>query len=227
MGVTENNHKNQSIVLLLLYVFVLFLVWTIYEMFIRINLHSESTLLNIIIRNSIKIIVWTVPVLILLKYYYKDSVISYLKLNCNVINGVVWGSIIGLLIVMYNITWHYIFGTGKFSFNFGLYRWIHHIILIGFTEEIVFRGFLLQKVKELTGFWLANIISSVLFLLIHFPRWYKDGLLLGGFFNLLSAIVFAIAFSLLQGYTLKRTKSLWSCMLTHSITNFICIAMVS
>lgn len=226
MGVNTNSHKKQSQVLLLIYVFAFFLVWTIYEMFLRDNLHNESTLVFIIIRNSIKIMVWTVPVLILLKYYYRDRVISYLKLNYNVINGIVWGIIIGLLIIIYNVTLHYIFRTGKFNFNFGIYRWIHHIILIGFTEEIVFRGFLLQKIQELTGFWVANIISSVLFLLIHFPRWYKDGLLLGGFFNLLSAIIFAIAFSLLQGYTLKRTKSLWSCILTHSLNNFISIAMV-
>lgn len=79
MGATKDNHKKQSLVLLLLYVLVLFLVWTIYEMFLRNKLHNESTLLTIIIRNSIKIMVRTVPVLMLLKYYYKESVISYLK----------------------------------------------------------------------------------------------------------------------------------------------------
>lgn len=226
MGINKNNYKKQSLVLLIIYTFAFFLVWAMYEIYFRNIIHNESTLLSIIIRNSIKIIVWTAPVLILLKYYYKNSPILYLKLNCNITNAVVWGTSIGLLIIIYNVIWNYIFGTGKFNFNFGIYRWIHHIILIGFTEEIVFRGFILQKAQELTGFWVANIISSVLFLLIHFPRWYKDGLLQGGFFNLLSAMVFVIVFSLVQGYILKRTKSLWSCMITHSISNIISIAMV-
>jgi len=226
VGVNEKNHIKQNLVLLLLYTFAFFSIWAIYEIFFRSIVHNDNTVLNIIIRNSIKIMVWTVPVLVILKYYYKVNPISYLKLDSNIKKGVVWGIIVGLLFVMYGVASNYIFGTGEFNFKFSIYRWLHHVILIGFTEEFVFRGFLFQKIQESAGFWVANIISAVLFVLIHFPRWYTDGILLGDFIYLLNSIVFAFVFSLLQGYLLKRTKSLWACMIVHSLNNMISIAAV-
>lgn len=97
MGVNEKNHIKQNLVLLLLYTFAFFSIWAIYEIFFRSIVHNDNTVLNIIIRNSIKIMVWTVPVLVILKYYYKVNPISYLKLDSNIKKGVVWGIIVGLL----------------------------------------------------------------------------------------------------------------------------------
>lgn len=37
------------------------------------------------------------------------------------------------------------------------------------VEEIFFRGFLLNKFWQTTGFWRANLASSLLFALVHFP----------------------------------------------------------
>jgi membrane protease YdiL (CAAX protease family) len=43
--------------------------------------------------------------------------------------------------------------------------------LIGFIEEVPFRGFILQKLEERIGHALAIMTSSMLFPAIHLPAW--------------------------------------------------------
>jgi hypothetical protein len=47
------------------------------------------------------------------------------------------------------VTWNSVLGTS---------------FLVGFIEEIPYRGFMLQKFTARTGFWPANLITSLLFL---------------------------------------------------------------
>jgi membrane protease YdiL (CAAX protease family) len=139
-----------------------------------------------------------------------------------VVNGLMWGTIIGFLLVVYHIIRSLLMRGSGFNFDIGLYTWIHRILLIGLTEEVVFRGFILQKLNEELEFAFANSISAVLFLLIHFPGWYASGLLSQDnmtYFYLTAA--FVLVFGLVQGYVLKKTKSLWACMVIHSINNLI------
>lgn len=207
---------------LIIYILMFFIVWTIYGLDLFSDIYSNNAVLKIIVENSIKYIVWTVPVFILLKYVYNENPITYLKLNDNVGKGLIWGIAVGLLIVIYHVARNYIMGDGKFYFNIDTYTWIHRILLIGLTEEVVFRGFILQKLREELEFIYANSLSAVLFLLIHFPRWYISGILSNekiAYFLAYSA--FVLGFGLLQGYILKRTKSLWACMIIHSFNNLI------
>ena len=48
-------------------------------------------------------------------------------------------------------------------------------ILVGFFEEIPFRGFILQKLQERFDFWTAVVISSLLFVGAHIPGWIMLG----------------------------------------------------
>ncbi|HYE84659.1 MAG TPA: type II CAAX endopeptidase family protein [Clostridia bacterium] len=223
--ISSQDTKQKGIGVLQLYILVFFLVWTIYEFNFSTYDYSNNIALYIMVRNSIKYIVWTIPVFVFLKYVYKVNPISYLKLNDNVIRGIIWGIVIGFLIVIYHIIRNYLMGGSKFDFSIDIYTWIHRIILIGLTEEVVFRGFILQKLQEGIEFKYANAISSVLFVLIHFPKWYMSGILSiekTTYFILYTA--FVLGFGLLQGYVLKRTKSLWACMIIHSFNNLISTA---
>lgn len=205
-----------------IYILMFFTVWTVYELNLLAGIYSNNAVLYNIVRNSIKYIVWTVPVFILLRYVYNSDPVSYLKLDNNLAKGVIWGIAIGFLIVLYHVIRNYIMGDGSFNFNIDMYTWIHRIILIGITEEIVFRGFILQKLQEKLEFMYANIISSVLFLLIHFPGWYIRGILsYEKMTYFLAYAAFVLGFGLLQGYVLKRTKSLWACMIIHTLNNLI------
>lgn len=49
---------------------------------------------------------------------------------------------------------------------------VRSIILTGFIEELVFRGFILQKLMNLLRFWTAYAINGILFALFHIPFWF-------------------------------------------------------
>jgi len=116
--------------------------------------------------------------------------------------------------------------SGEFNFNpfFGLESWIGGVLLIGFTEEIVFRGFLLQKFEEIMDSKYANLLTAVLFLLIHFPKWYMQGNLFVAEF-MVNSVLFMLLFSVLMAVLLKKTNSLWTCILIHSANNFAMFAL--
>lgn len=223
--IADKGIKQKRMRVIIIYILMFFSVWTIYELIFSANIDSTNAALYIIVKNSIKYIVWTVPVFVLLKYVYKANPISYLKLNHNLISGLTWGIVIGIFIVIYHVIRNYIMGDGKFDFNIDIYTWIHRIILIGLTEEVVFRGFILQKLQAEIEFRYANALSSVLFVLIHFPKWYMSGILsFEKITYFILSTVFVLGFGLLQGYVLKRTKSLWACMIIHSFNNLISTA---
>jgi membrane protease YdiL (CAAX protease family) len=75
------------------------------------------------------------------------------------------------------------------------------------VEEIYFRGFLLNKFWQVTSFWRANLTSSLLFALFHFPGWYA----LGNFSTPLVIVVDTLGllkFGMVFGWPMKKTGSL-------------------
>lgn len=85
-------------------------------------------------------------------------------------------------------------------------------------EEIMFRGFLLNALWERAGFWRANLLTALLFVLVHWPHW----LWAGGWRPSLvavSASIFILA--LFLGLVLRWTNSLWPCVFVHVANNFL------
>ena len=97
--------------------------------------------------------------------------------------------------------------------------WLNTILFVGITEEIVFRGFLLKKLNLYLSFKKAAVISSILFIFIHYPFWYAKGELILPIILFNSIYIFCFGF--VQSYTLKKTDSLWACIISHSVHNFI------
>lgn len=216
--------RKQRMTTLAAYISVFFLIWSAYKLGFFSGIYSENPILTLIMKHSFKYIVWTLPVLILLRFVYRSNPLSYLKLEDNAVNGIMWGTIIGFAVAVYHFVRFFFMGDGILRLDIDMYTWIHRIILIGFTEEVVFRGFIMQKLNEELEFMFANGISAVLFLLIHLPGWYSEGLIQPGrmtYFYMSAG--FVLVFGLVQGYLLKRTKSLWACMIVHSINNLITI----
>jgi membrane protease YdiL (CAAX protease family) len=171
----------------------------------------------------IRLLTWTLPVFILL-WLSRTDPIEYLRLKGKAVKGLTWGLIIGILIILCNILGVYaIKGSIRFDFNISANNWINGIALVGFSEEILFRGFILRKLTENIGFWTSNLISAALFALVHMIGW----IMLREF--VLSSKAYSIAyvlfFSLAQGFVLKKTDSLWSCIIIHSINNFVSFAL--
>lgn len=89
------------------------------------------------------------------------------------------------------------------------------MILIGWIEEIIFRGFLLKAIEKRRGLKVAIIISSVTFGIGHILNLVSQP----GFETFLQ-VIYAIAFGFMFVYVFLKTKSLWPCIILHSIIDF-------
>lgn len=155
------------------------------------------------------VFLFMLPVLLYLKLKSKVNPLTYLKLNNRPFRGILIGIFLSVtyLIVLY--IRNYILGGKTLNWNIGV-LWLS-ILTVGFFEEIPFRGFILQKLENKTSFWTANILTTLLFVLMHYSTWIRSN----DFFSCFS-IVFI---SLLFGYIYKESDSLWVPIICHSVYN--------
>jgi len=172
-----------------------------------------------IISATIKMIIWVIPVILLVKLVEKSNPSSYLGLRHNFRKGIKWAGWISLVFITYFIILNLIVLKNDIDFHIGFNEWLNTILLVGIIEEIVFRGFLLRKFMELSSFWKANTITSLLFVSIHFPIWFYKGLF--EFPYIISSIVVAFVLSIIFGLIYKKTNSLWSVIIIHSLYNLL------
>lgn len=92
------------------------------------------------------------------------------------------------------------------------------MILVGFLEELIFRGFLFKAMSK-DGLKAAIIVSSITFGIGHIVNLFN-----GSGMDLVSnlcQVVSAIAFGFLFVILFHRGKSLWPCIITHSVLNML------
>lgn len=82
--------------------------------------------------------------------------------------------------------------------------------LVPFYEEIFFRGFIHNALRNRFGMWVAIGISSLIFGLIHFFP-----------IQIISAALLAIAL----GWLYERSTSLWAVIYAHAVNNFIAFGL--
>ena len=220
--------RNRDAVFLFIYIALFFLAQSMYAYF-----YSHTTLRsNYLLQAPIRFSIWTVPVFIYL-IIDKKNPFEYLKLNRNILKGILWGLIIGSLIILYYVISVYLlYGFVCFRFHISGNTWLHDAftiistafqpfnVLLMFSEEILFRGFFLQKVQEVSTFWIGNIVNAILFALIHIIGW----TILGQ--SIINYGLGIFVFALITGIVLKKTNSIWSCLLIHIFNNFISTSII-
>ncbi len=82
------------------------------------------------------------------------------------------------------------------------------IVVQSISEEIFFRGFLLEKLESLAGSSLAICITAVLFGMAHmsYGNWYPA--------------LMPVIMGLLLGYVVLKTQNLYSAITAHMVFNF-------
>lgn len=151
------------------------------------------------------------PVIFYIKYREKEKILEYLRLKENLMKGIIIGSSISIIFIILSIIKHLILDTNHLSVEFGV-LWIYGL-LSGFMEEIPIRGFLLKKVSTNIGFWKANITTSIVFLMLHFPKWIYLGEI--SFKNIIINFFMSVIF----GYLVEEYDSLWASIICHSTLN--------
>ena len=150
------------------------------------------------------------PTVFYLKYIDKVNPLNYLKLDSNVLSGIIKAILISGFIVLFFLLKNKTYSLRHISFRADIFL-ILGKMLVGPLEEIPFRGFYLQKFKESMGFLMANLISSALFASMHII------VMLGSTTNLIYSFVYIMIIGLWMGYIFEKTKSLWCVSIIHSI----------
>lgn len=210
-----DNKRKDLPILFYLYLLFFFASWIVYVVWIfpwKETL-GNTTLLYAIVNISIRLLFWVLPVFLFLRHIDHVDPWEYLGLKHNWRKGIITGIVFSVINFVLNlfrfgiphpnvesITWNSVLSTS---------------ILIGFIEEIPFRGFILQKMESQFGFWMANLVSSLLFLAIHLPGW-----VLLHQINPIN-IISIFAFGALWAILFKYSRSLWGSIVAHSLNDFI------
>jgi len=205
------------------YIIAFFTVWSLYVLVVQDFLGQHYPLLfKILSLGPAKLTIWTLPVLLYLKHHDNINPLIFLRLTGNIKIALKYVLIVSCFYLLIGLIQQHLL-TKPLGFHpiLNINNWVNGIILVGFTEEILFRGFILQKLGTLLSFWKANFITALLFLFIHFPGWIHHGKFT--FFNF--DIVGIFVFGLIVGYVFKKSNSLGACIIIHSINNFLSFSL--
>ena len=162
----------------------------------------------------IYLFLYIVPVILYLKLKDKVNPLIYLRIVGNSKQGIFIAIMVSSIFIILLITKNAIINFPKFNLNLGK-LWVS-ALLVGFFEEIPFRGFLLQKLWDKMKFWKANLLTTIIFVSFHIPTWISSNT------DIMSAAIKISMVSLALGYLFKEYKSLWIPIICHSVFN-LCI----
>lgn len=90
-----------------------------------------------------------------------------------------------------------------------LWPWILLFVLSnGFMEELLYRGLFLQKYEPFLGKGLSNILTAIVFALIHTQVTYAE--------HMIQFLVIVLVLSLIWGILIQKSESLWGAVLFHA-----------
>src|SRR5690606_30277228 len=160
-----------------------------------------------------KLLIWILPYIL----YIKQKNIKFVDIiNTKDKGWLKWGGLIGSLIAIANIVFNIISKQDIWNFQLS-YGFLNAVIMAPLLEELLFRGFILNLIQQEMPFYIANILTSVCFLLIHIPGWFFMGALRTNFHNFTFVSIFIL--SLIFGYAFKKGNSIKSSIVVHMLNN--------
>jgi membrane protease YdiL (CAAX protease family) len=128
-----------------------------------------------------------------------------------------------LIVILVPILQALIYSGGiSIRHDFEPIRLVGVVLFVGITEEIVFRGFLLNTFLKKMKMWYAIALNAVLFYLIHIPIWIYQGQDITFY---LSAIVSVTLISALFAYSFIKTKNIFVPIILHMIWNLLSFSL--
>lgn len=191
------------------YISFIFIIWGLYRFVFRLPAEIEELV--------IKPVIWLIPIVYFLK---KEKVklstlgITAKNLIPSVYLAVGLGFVFGIVGVLVNLVKYQ--GI-DFSANIGKSGFVAALLIslvTAITEEISFRGYLFNRVWQvLKKEWLANVIVSILWGLIHLPvvvfLWQLN------VSEILIYTVLVTIFGIGSAFIFARTKNIASSILLH------------
>jgi membrane protease YdiL (CAAX protease family) len=207
-----------------IYVAAFFLIWSLRAIvLIRIDEGFESPVTRNVYSSAVKLTLWVVPVFITLAAV-RLRPFTYLKLTTPVNKR---GLLLGALVTLVWFSVVVFFEALISGRNAGAMltarssEWLTILAGVFFSpicEEVLFRGFFLNRLHESLRFWKANVISALLFMLAHWPYWVSKN----GFSpHVIKDSVNVFLLGCLFGWLMQKTNSLWPAIGAHIVNNFL------
>ncbi|CAA9461600.1 MAG: hypothetical protein AVDCRST_MAG28-3364 [uncultured Rubrobacteraceae bacterium] len=200
-----------------------FLAWALRVTFVSFDALSDLTLAGVL-NEGLRAVIFVGPVVIYLKCVERAPALEFLGMKKPRNNAAWILPLTGTLFVGWYLLLDGVVGDGRINgatTTVVLFTVLSPATLV---EEVYFRGFLLNKFWRVTDFWRANLASSSLFALIHFPGWFALG-------NFSSPLVVAdalgiLAFGMVYGWVMKKTGSLWPAYVLHALNNLLVVTVL-
>jgi len=196
-------------------------IWSIYTSLlfpvIRSNLGALGSEL---VSEAVKLVLWTMPAIVFVRHYSSDMFLTLREMLTARFKPLPY-LLLSSGVLVYSLATS-IFINGKITLNLPnpLSPLIGTVLLVGITEEVLFRGFFMNALLRKTKAAFAVIISSLLFLVIHFPWWIYNG----KFSDPLSALVDCVAvfaLGLIFGWTFLKSRNIFVSIFVHMLWNLL------
>ncbi len=200
--------KQKKKIALIIYTVIFYSIWVAFELIVKDILNNtikNEVLCQLVKSGIVKNLVWTFPAILLIRQFESDIFITLKEMftaEVNYRNYLPIFIIFTVYVLAYSILHN---GKLDIAENFGTNE-IIIVLFVGLTEEMVFRGWLLNATIREDKKWFFIIINAVMFLSIHFPKWIYTGTFISNFAGLqfLGIIVLSLIFS----YTFIKSKNI-------------------
>ena len=204
---------------LIVYIVVFYGLWTAWEFLIKdmISASVNNEYVSQFIKSGvIKNLFWVLPAALLVKRFDGEVYVGIREMFSTKVK--VWRYLPILLLFTVYLLGGVILQKGRITVSetFKLSD-IIIVLFVGITEEMVFRGWLLNaligKNSNNSRKWFAVTANSVMFLLIHFPVWIHSGVFIEEFrsFGFLSILILSGIF----GWTFIKSRNIWIPVALH------------
>lgn len=202
-----------------------FVAWTIRAtLLFPIDRSISSAALGQVYADLLRVSIWVIPITAYIARIDRENPIIYLRLHTFGRKRAVFQSlIVTLLYFVIVLAVNSLLANRplKLAITPLSNSWIKTFLVLTvapLAEELVYRGFILQKLLLHWRPWKANLMTSCLFVAIHWPNWLYTGKAMSDI-GMTSVQIFAL--SILLGYLVQKTGSLWPSILCHMLNNMI------
>ncbi len=202
--------------------FTIFLILFLVGWFARVLLYNyldaklENEYLLVVSSAFFKILIWVLPPFLYIRFVDRKNPFEYLRFTTSLKKGLQWSLVVILIGIIYQVTILYL---KLDTFRFSLPGLVSTILLTPLFEETLYRGFLYNKLREVTSDWKANIAQSILFVYIHIPGWIILQHMAAR--EMIASIISIFILSLALGFLIKKTNSIYPSIVLHALNNWI------
>jgi len=218
VALKKNNNRPPLGSVLPAYMIALMVAWTLFDILVMPYIHSGPA--GFAIAFILELLIWTLPAWRLMHVYDDELYIPLKQAFTFTKDAAQWTMLLTAVVVMVNLLIRAL-QVEIMEINLALegMTLLESVLLIGFTEEFVFRGWILNAYARRVGPWRASFIAEAILIVMHIPAWIADGIFETP--AIFSEILTVFCLGVLYGISFKKSHCLWTSMIVHMLFNFM------